>query len=128
MHKDLFSVGALTLLSRATGFFRDVLLGSVLGAGLIADAFVVAFRLPNHFRAIFGEGAFNAAYVPCFARLLETEGHEQARVFSSEIFTLLLISQIILLAFAWAFMPLFHRSSGAGISRRSRRNSRLPSR
>jgi putative peptidoglycan lipid II flippase len=107
MHKDLFSVGALTLLSRATGFFRDVLLGSVLGAGLIADAFVVAFRLPNHFRAIFGEGAFNAAYVPCYAKLLETKGHESARTFSSEIFTLLLISQILLLIFAWAFMPFF---------------------
>ncbi len=107
MHKDLISVGALTLLSRATGFFRDVLLGSVLGAGLIADAFVVAFRLPNHFRAIFGEGAFNAAYVPCYAGLLETKGHEQARVFSSEIFTLLLLSQIVLLVFAWAFMPFF---------------------
>ncbi len=107
MHKDLLSVGALTLLSRATGFFRDVLLGSALGAGLIADAFVVAFRLPNHFRAIFGEGAFNAAYVPCYARLLETKGLEIARAFSSQIFTLLLISQIVLLAFAWAFMPTF---------------------
>ncbi|WP_020175465.1 murein biosynthesis integral membrane protein MurJ [Methyloferula stellata] len=107
MHKDLLSVGALTLLSRATGFCRDVLLGSVLGAGLIADAFVVAFRLPNHFRAIFGEGAFNAAYVPCYARLLETKGHEKARAFSSEIFTLLLISQIVLLIVAWAFMPYF---------------------
>ncbi len=41
------------------------MLAAVLGAGLNADAFVVAFRLPNHFRAIFGEGAFNAAYVPC---------------------------------------------------------------
>jgi putative peptidoglycan lipid II flippase len=107
MHKDLLSVGALTLLSRATGFFRDVLLGSVLGAGLIADAFVVAFRLPNHFRAIFGEGAFNAAYVPCYAKLLERKGSENARAFSSQIFTLLLISQIILLIFAWAFMPYF---------------------
>jgi len=107
MNKNLISVGALTLLSRATGFFRDVLLGSVLGAGLIADAFVVAFRLPNHFRAIFGEGAFNAAYVPCYARLLENKGHEEARDFSSQIFTLLLISQIVLLIFAWAFMPFF---------------------
>jgi len=105
MNKDLISVGAMTLLSRATGFFRDVLLGSVLGAGLIADAFVVAFRLPNHFRAIFGEGAFNAAYVPCYARLLETKGLPKARAFSSQIFTLLLITQIVLLTFAWAFMP-----------------------
>jgi len=107
MNKDLLSVGALTLLSRATGFFRDILLGSVLGAGLVADAFVVAFRLPNHFRAIFGEGAFNAAYVPCYVRLLETRGLANARLFSSQIFTFLLISQIALLIFAWAFMPFF---------------------
>jgi putative peptidoglycan lipid II flippase len=106
MQKDLISVGSLTLVSRATGFFRDVFLGSMLGTGLIADAFVVAFRLPNHFRAIFGEGAFNAAYVPCYARLLETSGLEKARAFGSEIFTLLLASQIVLLLLAWAFMPV----------------------
>ena len=64
MYRDLFSVAGLTLLSRVTGFLRDVMLGAVLGAGLAADAFYVAFRLPNHFRAIFGEGAFNAAFVP----------------------------------------------------------------
>ena len=61
---NLFSVAGYTLLSRVTGFLRDVMLGAVLGAGMLADAFYVAFRLPNHFRAIFGEGAFNAAYVP----------------------------------------------------------------
>jgi len=105
MQKALFSVGAMTLLSRATGFFRDILLGGVLGAGAIADAFVVAFRLPNHFRAIFGEGAFNAAYVPCYASLLETKGLEHAKVFASEIFTLLLGSQLVLLGVAWLFMP-----------------------
>jgi len=105
MQKALFSVGAMTLLSRATGFFRDVLLGGVLGAGMIADAFVVAFRLPNHFRAIFGEGAFNAAYVPSYASLLETKGLERAKTFASEIFTLLLASQLVLLAVAWLFMP-----------------------
>lgn len=107
MYRQLFSVAAFTLLSRATGFFRDVMLGAVLGAGLAADAFYVSFRLPNHFRAIFGEGAFNAAYVPSYARVLETEGADPARLFASRIFTLLLSSQIILLALAWLFMPQF---------------------
>jgi putative peptidoglycan lipid II flippase len=64
MLRGLLTVGGWTIASRVSGFFRDVLLGAVLGAGLLADAFVVAFRLPNHFRAIFGEGAFNSAYVP----------------------------------------------------------------
>ncbi len=105
MYRALFSVGGFTLLSRATGFLRDIMLGAFLGAGLLADAFLVALRLPNHFRAIFGEGAFNAAYVPTYAHILASEGREPAHRFSSHIFTLLLASQIVLLALAWALMP-----------------------
>lgn len=106
MYKNLLSVGGMTLLSRATGFLRDVMLAQVVGAGLLADAFVVAFRLPNHFRAIFGEGAFNAAYVPSYARILEKQGPAQSRDFASRIFSLLLLSQIVLLVLAWLFMPV----------------------
>lgn len=105
MLKDLASVGGFTLLSRATGFLRDIVLGAVLGAGLLADAFVVAQKLPNHFRAIFGEGAFNAAYIPSYARVLQVEGLPGARAFSGQIFLALLASQILLLGLAWAFMP-----------------------
>ncbi len=105
MYRNLVSVAGITLLSRATGFVRDVMLGAVLGAGLHADAFVVAFRLPNHFRAIFGEGAFNAAYVPCYSRVLTSEGALAGRRFASQIFTLLLASQVILLALALGFTP-----------------------
>jgi putative peptidoglycan lipid II flippase len=67
MIRNLLSVGGFTLLSRITGFFRDVMLSAILGAGFVSDAFFIAFRLPNHFRAIFAEGAFNAAYVPCYS-------------------------------------------------------------
>jgi putative peptidoglycan lipid II flippase len=105
VYKHLLSVGGFTALSRGTGFIRDVVLSSTLGAGMLADAFFVAFRLPNHFRAIFGEGAFNAAYVPSYSRVLETEGATEARHFSGQVFTLLLISQVILLALAWSFTP-----------------------
>lgn len=105
MYKSLLSVGGFTLLSRATGFLRDIALSAVIGGGLMADAFFVAFRLPNHFRAIFGEGAFNAAYVPSYTQIMEQEGDERAHAFSSQIFTLLLISQIVLLALAWIFTP-----------------------
>ena len=105
MYRSLASVGGFTLLSRATGFLRDIVLSSVLGAGALADVFFVAFKLPNHFRAIFGEGAFNAAYVPSYSQVLEGRGAEPAHEFSSQIFTMLLISQVVLLALAWAFMP-----------------------
>ncbi|UDL94854.1 murein biosynthesis integral membrane protein MurJ [Lichenihabitans sp. PAMC28606] len=105
MYKSLLSVGGLTILSRGTGFLRDVALSAILGAGGVADAFVVAFRLPNHFRAIFGEGAFNSAYVPSYSRVLETQGPERAKTFASQIFTILLASQIVLLVLAMAFTP-----------------------
>ena len=105
MYRSLLSVGGFTLLSRATGFVRDIVLSAVVGGGVVADAFFVAFRLPNHFRAIFGEGAFNAAYVPSYAQILEGEGDRPAHAFSSQIFSLLVASQVVLLAVAWAFMP-----------------------
>ncbi|MGA9486733.1 MAG: murein biosynthesis integral membrane protein MurJ [Methylocella sp.] len=105
MYKSLVSVGGLTLLSRGAGFLRDILLGAILGAGLLNDAFVIAQRLPNHFRTIFGEGAFNSAYVPSYARVLQTEGLASARLFAGQIFMGLLASQILLLALAWAFTP-----------------------
>ena len=103
--RNLLSVGGYTLLSRGTGFARDVLLGAVLGAGALADAFYIALRLPNHFRAIFGEGAFNAAYVPAYSRVLESRGADAAKLFSARMFTLLAVTQVILLLLAWSFMP-----------------------
>lgn len=107
MYRSLLSVGGFTLLSRLSGFGRDLMLAAILGAGVLNDAFVVAFRLPNQFRQIFGEGAFNTAYVPSYTRVLATEGDDEARRFSSQIFTLLLASQLVLLALAYAFTSRF---------------------
>ena len=80
----IFTVGGYTLLSRLTGFARDIMLAAILGAGPVADAFFVALRLPNHFRAIFAEGAFNAAFVPAYAHL-HGKGEESARVFADRV-------------------------------------------
>lgn len=101
----IFTVGGFTLLSRITGFARDIVLAAVLGAGPVADAFFVALRLPNHFRAIFAEGAFNSAFVPAYARLRARGGKDVAGIFADRIFTLLFASQIILLAVALVFTP-----------------------
>jgi putative peptidoglycan lipid II flippase len=114
MFRSILSVGGFTLLSRLTGFGRDLALGALIGAGPIADAFFVAFRLPNFFRAIFGEGAFNTAYVPSYARVLETEGAGEAKHFASQIFTILFASQVVLLVFAFAFTPLLVRLIAPG--------------
>jgi len=81
------------------------MLAAILGAGPVADAFFVAFRLPNHFRAIFAEGAFNAAFVPAYAHVYGERGTGAARLFADRIFTLLFLSQLVLLVVAWLFMP-----------------------
>ena len=105
MLSRIFTVGGFTLLSRLTGFARDIMLAAILGAGPIADAFFVALRLPNHFRAIFAEGAFNAAFIPAYAHIHGNGGEASARIFASRIFTLLFVVQVMLLAVAWLFMP-----------------------
>ncbi len=105
MFRQFASVGGLTLLSRLSGFARDIIMAYVLGAGRLADAFLVAFRIPNHFRAIFAEGAFNAAYIPTYARIQITEGPTSAQKFYAQLFSMLIVSQLLLLALAWWFMP-----------------------
>jgi putative peptidoglycan lipid II flippase len=106
MLKKILSVAGITLLSRVTGFARDILLAAALGAGALADALVVAMKLPNQFRAIFAEGAFSAAYVPIYARLRQTDGEGIAQRFANQIFSLLAGSQLVLLLLALGGMPL----------------------
>ena len=105
MIRSILSVGGWTLVSRVTGFARDVVMAAVMGAGPLADAFVVAFRLPNHFRAIFGEGAFNTAFVPTYAGLAEAGEPGAAHRFADRVFTLMLIVQLVLLNLALPAMP-----------------------
>jgi putative peptidoglycan lipid II flippase len=105
MLKRIMTVGGLTLVSRVTGFLRDMVLAAILGAGPIADAFIIALRLPNHFRAIFAEGAFNAAFVPAYARVRGESGVAPARLFADRVFTMLVAVEAVLLALALLFTP-----------------------
>jgi putative peptidoglycan lipid II flippase len=116
MLKKLLSVGGWTLVSRVTGFFRDVVMAAMMGAGPIADAFVVALRLPNHFRAIFGEGAFNSAFIPTYARVHETKGADPARLFADRVFALMLAVQVALLIAAFLAMPWIVRLLAPGFA------------
>ena len=102
----ILTVGGFTLLSRVTGFMRDIMLAAILGAGPVADAFFIALRLPNHFRAIFAEGAFNAAFVPAYARIRHQSGAAPARLFADRVFTMLFAVEAVLLAVALLFTPL----------------------
>ncbi|NVN01050.1 MULTISPECIES: murein biosynthesis integral membrane protein MurJ [Asaia] len=84
MLRNLITVGGWTMLSRILGLVRDQLLAAFLGAGPVQDAYQIAFRLPNMFRRLFGEGAFNAAFVPLFTERLTTRGEEDATRFASQ--------------------------------------------
>src|SRR5262252_8386727 len=105
MLKHIMTVGGLTLVSRVTGLLRDIMLAAIVGAGPVADAFIIAWRLPNHFRAIFAEGAFNAAFVPAYARIRGERGGEAAGPFADCIFTMLFVTESMLLAVALLFTP-----------------------
>ncbi len=111
LYRSFATVGGLTLVSRIMGFMRDIAFAALLGAGPIAEAFVVAFRFPNLFRRWFGEGAFNAAFVPLFTKRLEGEGVEPARRFAGEAlaglaFILLILSVLCMIAMPWIMYGL----------------------
>src|SRR5690242_12941381 len=105
LYRSFATVGGLTLLSRVFGFMRDVLIAATLGSGWVADAFVVAFRFPNLFRRLFGEGAFNSAFVPIFAKKLEGDGPESARRFAEDAMAGLLFVLLIVTVAAEIAMP-----------------------
>ena len=105
LYRAFFTVGGLTGLSRVLGFARDIMIAAIVGTGAIADAFFVAFRFPNLFRRLFGEGAFNAAFVPLFAKKLEGDGKAAAHSFAEEAMAGLLFALLIVLAIAELAMP-----------------------
>lgn len=105
--RGILTVGGWTMASRVLGFLRDVMIAALLGAGPVAEAFFVAFRLPNMFRRFFAEGAFNMAFIPLFAKRLEAEGSDEARKFAEETFALLATALIVFTLIAQAAMPWF---------------------
>jgi putative peptidoglycan lipid II flippase len=110
-------VAGMTLLSRISGFARDMVLSYFFGAGAAADAFFVAFRIPNFFRRLFAEGAFSQAFVPVLARYRNEPG-EQYRAFvaavagnlGTALFTVVVLGIVFAPALIFVFAPGFHRS------------------
>ena len=94
-----------TIISRLLGYVRDILIAVFLGAGPLADAFFVAFRIPNTFRRLFSEGAFNAAFVPSYSSLLNNK--KESQKFANNIFNLLIVGLFFLILIIEIFMPLF---------------------
>jgi putative peptidoglycan lipid II flippase len=105
MFARLLSVGGFTLLSRITGFVRDMLMAWTLGKGVLSDAFIVAFLFPSYFRSIFGEGTINPAFLPRYAALHARGEHEAAALFADRVFSWQMLAQLVILVAAMVFMP-----------------------
>lgn len=111
--KAIGTIGGLTMVSRVFGFAREMLMSRIMGASGAADAFLVAFRLPNTFRRLFGEGAFSAGFVPLFSQRLhgedgtEESGLEAARKFSEEVLGVFLPTLFVFTLVFEVAMPLF---------------------
>jgi putative peptidoglycan lipid II flippase len=106
LYRAFATVGAMTVWSRILGFIRDVLIAAVLGAGPVADAFFVAFRVPNLFRRLFAEGAFDAAFIPLFAKRFHGEGGEEgARAFAEQALAGLTLALVVFTLLGEVVMP-----------------------
>jgi len=95
-----------TIISRILGYFRDILIAIFLGTGPLADAFFVAFRIPNTFRRLFSEGTFNAAFIPSYASEL-SQGKEQSDKFANNIFNILILGLFFIIIIIEILMPIF---------------------
>jgi len=104
--KSTGTFGFYTLISRILGYLRDILIAIFLGTGMLADAFFVAFRIPNTFRRLFAEGTFNAAFIPSYTSQL-VRGKSKSNKFANEIFNLLFLGLLSLTLVAQLFMPIF---------------------
>ena len=103
--KSTSTFSFFTIISRLLGYLRDVLIAVFLGAGPLADAFFVAFRIPSTFRRLFSEGTFNAAFVPSYSSLLNKK--KQSEKFANNIFNLLVLGLFFLVIIIEILMPLF---------------------
>ncbi|CAA7616342.1 murein biosynthesis integral membrane protein MurJ [Magnetospirillum sp. UT-4] len=118
--RSIATVGGFTMLSRITGLMREMMIAHFMGAGGIADAFFVAFRLPNLFRSLFAEGAFNAAFIPLFTARLTKDGEAEARSFAEQAFgvmALVLAAVVVVMELAmpwvmWGLAPGFADTPG----------------
>ena len=104
--KSTGTFGFYTIISRLLGYLRDVLIAIFLGTSFLADAFFVAFRIPNTFRRLFAEGTFNAAFVPSYTSEL-AKNKSKSKTFTNQIFNLLFLGLFFLVLLIEIFMPTF---------------------
>ena len=113
LFKSAATVGGYTTVSRILGFIRDQLVAFTLGTGGVAEAYFIAQRIPNLFRTLFAEGAFNAAFVPLFAKRVEGDGIESAHSFAHDVFSALLVWMVFFTSLAMIALSLGGFAIGA---------------
>ena len=115
LFKNTILVGIITLISRISGLFRDFFVAKYLGAGKFSDCFLVAFKIPNLFRSIFAEGAFNSAFVPIFSGVLYEKSEEKAKIFCKNLFaffcTILIMGLFLLILWQIPFIKNYIKNS-----------------
>ncbi|MBU1360618.1 MAG: lipid II flippase MurJ, partial [Gammaproteobacteria bacterium] len=117
LFKSASTVSLLTLASRVTGLIRDVLMTSVFGVSAMTDAFYVAFRIPNLFRRVFGEGAFSQAFVPVLAATRTEDGDEGAKALVDHVATLLTWALVTVCAIGVIAAPLMVWAMASGLEK-----------
>jgi len=124
--KSTAIIGSMTLLSRILGLVRDILWAKFLGASAINDALLTATKLPNLFRRMFAEGAFNAAFVPMYARRLEGEGEDVAANFAGEAMAALTMLVALIVIALQLTMPWSLNLIGGGLDKVAGPNGLVP--
>ena len=114
--RSIATFGGFTMISRVTGFLRDMLIANFLGAGNISDAFLVSFKLPNLFRSLFAEGAFTSAFVPLFSSKLVASGRDESIRFAAKAVSLLTFILILFIILFEIAMPLVVRILAPGFT------------
>ena len=104
--RNFRQIGSLTALSRLLGFVRDICLAQFMGAGAAADAFLVAFKLPNLFRRLTADGAMTNAFLPVFASVRQSQGRDKALILAAEVQTMLFLVLSLIVVLGEIFMPV----------------------
>src|SRR5262250_779572 len=112
--RDVTTVGTATLLSRLLGFFRDVGIAAVLGAGVLSDAYFAALQIPNLFRRLLADGALNSAFVPMWLRVRDDGGADAARRFAADVLFTMLLALGAMVLLAIVFAPIVVRAVAPG--------------
>ena len=112
--RSFFTVGVWTMASRVLGFVRDILIAATMGAGPVAEAFLIAFSLPNMFRRFFAEGAFNMAFVPMFSK--KVESGDDPGGFAQDAFSGLGFLLLVFSGLAIVFMPVLVLAMASGFA------------